>query len=97
MARYKRLHDGSRVQFTEHEELERDAEELAETERRERQRKLFYKVKRRREYWSIEDQLDSVFKTFRYLKSIGFDIGPDGRKWVEHIESVKNKHKKQEA
>lgn len=77
MARY-RLVNGVRVQFTAEEEAQRDAEEaqaLAE------QQANAHKAPRRKEYGSIGDQLDEIFK----------DIDA----WKTRIQAIKDKYPKE--
>ena len=77
MARY-RLVNGVRVQFTAVEETQRDAEEaqaLAE------QQANAHKAPRRKEYGSIGDQLDEIFK----------DIDA----WKTRIQAIKDKYPKE--
>ena len=77
MARY-RLVNGVRVQFTAEEEAQRDADEaqvLAEKQAN------AHKAPRRKEYGSIGDQLDEIFK----------DIDA----WKTRIQAIKNKYPKE--
>ena len=77
MARY-RLVNGVRVQFTAEEETQRHAEEaqaLAE------QQANAHKAPRRKEYGSIGDQLDEIFK----------DIDA----WKTRIQAIKDKYPKE--
>ena len=53
-----------------------------------------YKTARIRSYPSIEDQMDSIFETFKYLDSNGIDLGPDGKALIAQIQSVKDRFPK---
>lgn len=53
-----------------------------------------YKRDREKDYPVKGDQLDLIYKTFKYLKASGIDIGPDGDAYVLLIGDVKIKHPK---
>ena len=77
MPRFK-LVDGVKIQLTPEEETQRDTEEaeaLAE------QQANAHKAPRRKEYGSIEDQLDEIFK----------DIDA----WKARIQAIKDKYPKE--
>lgn len=50
---------------------------------------------RNRSYWPKDDQLDAIYKGFKYLRANGTDIGPDAGAWVDHIDAVKAQFPKQ--
>ena len=56
--------------------------------------RLSYDQKRKRHYPQIGDQLDRIFKTFKYLSDNGIDLGIDGNAWVAEIEAVKQEFPK---
>ena len=73
-----RIVNGERVQFTAEEETQRDADEaqaLAE------QQANAHKTPRRKEYGSIGDQLDEIFK--------------DINAWKTRIQAIKDKYPKE--
>ena len=55
---------------------------------------LSYIGKRREEYPSEEEQLDAFYKSLKYMKDRGTDIGPDGDSIVLKIAAVKEKYPK---
>lgn len=83
--------NGERIELKSQEEIEIKAEW---DNNEEEARKNKYKTDRIRNYPAIEDQLDSIFKTFKYLDSKGIDLGVDGKAWIEQIQSIKNKFDK---
>jgi len=50
-----------------------------------------YKIRRKLEYPKVEDQLDLIMKTFKYLKINGINIGPDGDLLLDSCQSIKDK------
>ncbi len=44
---------------------------------------------RSRSYPVTDDQIDAIYKGFKYLKENGTDIGPDASAWVQSIEDIK--------
>ena len=53
-----------------------------------------YKDLRRAEYPKIEEQLDSIMETLKYLKDKGIDIGPIGSQYVNKCIAIKEKYPK---
>lgn len=54
----------------------------------------YYADFRRSGYPPLGDQIDALYKTLSYLASNGIDIGPDGKKWIEEIQAVKEAYPK---
>ena len=55
---------------------------------------LSYIGKRREEYPSEEEQLDAFYKSLKYMKDRGTDLGPDGEAMILKIAPVKEKYPK---
>jgi hypothetical protein len=55
---------------------------------------LPYKERRRREYPSVADQIDAIYKMALHLKSRGVSIGEEASAWVENVKKVKEDHPK---
>lgn len=55
-----------------------------------------YKELRKDEYPITGDQLDLIFKTFKYLHDSGVNIGNDGRSYVDAIQLIKDNNPKPE-
>lgn len=62
---------------------EKDSEIVTEIE------SIQYMVDREQAYPKIGDQLDSIYKAFKYLKDAGVNIGIDGDAWLAELQSVK--------
>jgi hypothetical protein len=48
------------------------------------------------EYPKLDEQVECIYKAFKYLKDNGTDLGPDGNAYVEAIDAVKAKYPKAE-
>lgn len=49
---------------------------------------------RRSKYPEKDDQIDAIWKTFRYLSDNGVDLGPDGKEMLDTIFAIKEKYPK---
>lgn len=56
--------------------------------------KNLYKDRRALEYPPISEQLDLIYKTLKFLKTSGTNVGPDGEEHIARIDAVKMKYPK---
>ena len=59
-----------------------------------RRKKERYRAQRKKDYLKQSEQNDLIFKTFRFLKAKGINLGPDGDEFVRAIQEVKNRYPK---
>lgn len=83
--------DGKKIKLTSREENEvikswKEADKIT--------KKYGYRDPRSRAYPPVGDQLDSLFKIIKLLKGQGVNIGVDGQKWLDQLQSVKDKYPK---
>ena len=55
-----------------------------------------YKSQRIPFYPHEEEQIDAIYKGFKYLSDNGTDIGPDCQEWVDTLTEIKTKYPKPE-